>query len=752
MPVLHDIILVPMVRLARWLAIPALLLSITIGFFWKLALTDQYTYVDSPDLFAQVMPWLQMETVEWQAKRFPLWDPHVWAGQPVVGQVQPGALNPLNWILFSIPLSNGFIQLATLHWYWVAIHFLGVLFAYWLCRDLGFSRAASILGGCAYGLGGFLGTIGWPQQAMSALLLPLVLMFFLRVVRGEKVIGNAAASGAMLGLSFLSGHHNVPVFSLVAMIALWIYYLAVVRRTLRWSAIAPLAAFLACFAFIASAQILPAQELGKLSVRWVGSPNDPLTLDQTVPYVVHDQFSLKPAALLGIIMPGYQNGSPVFIGLVAIVLALIGLVERWEERMVRVAGAMALAGLLLALGANSIFHGLLYAILPGIDKIRSPSYAVAIFHAGVAVLAACGVDSLARSQAAVSRVTARVLGAVAFVLFSTVLLLANMRPEKGEEYKFLIQGAFVCVLLAALLAAWTRARISNTAASVLAILLLLFELNPVVTYGFHPRTAMTYLPKLSQHVDIANFLKQREGLSRVELDDKEISYNFGDWFGIDQIDGYLAGVQKSILDAQGDPRFRSLLAINYFIGRNPIRPDQTPVFEGQSGVKVFLNPSALPRARIVHTAIGVADENAVKATVDNPATDLQRTVVLAGSAPSLENCEGGSVDVLHYHPARVILHANTPCRAMLVFADTWYPGWKATVDGKSAPIYAAYNVIRGVVVDGGQHEVVLRYRPVSVFAGAALAILGIALAIALQFPLPKFRHRPETRRHFWHHS
>ncbi len=70
---------------------------------------------------------------------------------------------------------------------------------------------------------------------------------------------------------------------------------------------------------------------------------------------------------------------------------------------------------------------------------------------------------------------------------------------------------------------------------------------------------------------------------------------------------------------------------------------------------------------------------------------------------------------------------------MVILADAWFPGWKAFVDGKPAQIYAAYDVIRGVVVDAGQHEVVMRYRPASVFTGMALAFVGILLCVALQF-------------------
>jgi hypothetical protein len=38
------------------------------------------------------------------------------AGQPLAGQIQPGTLNPLNWLLFAAPLKDGFISRGALHW------------------------------------------------------------------------------------------------------------------------------------------------------------------------------------------------------------------------------------------------------------------------------------------------------------------------------------------------------------------------------------------------------------------------------------------------------------------------------------------------------------------------------------------------------------------------------------------------------------------------------------------------------------
>src|SRR5271165_4227335 len=115
-----------------WAAAPLILLAISIGFCWKLVLTDQYTWLESPDLAYQVMPWLQFEAGEFHRGSFPLWDPYQWDGQPLIGQTQPGAVNPINWVLFSLPLHHGWILQSAMHWYYLLIHFIAAFGCYLL--------------------------------------------------------------------------------------------------------------------------------------------------------------------------------------------------------------------------------------------------------------------------------------------------------------------------------------------------------------------------------------------------------------------------------------------------------------------------------------------------------------------------------------------------------------------------------------------------------------------------------------------
>ena len=204
------------------LAWAVLTLAVT-GFYWRLVLTNQYTWMAGTDIAYQVLPWFQFQAGEWQAGRFPLWDPNHWYGQPLAGQAQPGVFYPLNWILFSLPLRNGWLKPTHLHWYYVAIHLMAAWFAYWLARDLKLSRRAGALAGLIFTLAGWLGTTDWPQMINGAVWAPLIFLFVFRAARGERVWLSAALGGLFLGMSWLSGHHQIPIYLSLTAAGVWLW-------------------------------------------------------------------------------------------------------------------------------------------------------------------------------------------------------------------------------------------------------------------------------------------------------------------------------------------------------------------------------------------------------------------------------------------------------------------------------------------------------------------------------------------------
>jgi len=106
--------------------------------------------------------------------------------------------------------------------------------------------------------------------------------------------------------------------------------------------------------------------------------------------------------------------------------------------------------------------------------------------------------------------------------------------------------------------------------------------------------------------------------------------------------------------------------------------------------------------------------------------------------------KGGSANADQYHARitkysgnRVEIEADMPTAGFLVLSDTFYPGWRAYVDGRETPVYCANYFLRGIALDKGQHRVEFRFQPASLRRGAAISgatlvlLLGGAIGVGM---------------------
>jgi hypothetical protein len=727
----------------------ALLAVLTIGFYWKLTLSRDYTFLDSPDLAYMTVPWYQFQARAFQRGEFPLWDPHQWCGQPVVGQMQPGAQFPLNWPLFLAPLRDGRINLDLWNWHFAFLHWLAALFMYAYCRELGRGRFASALAGCAFSFGGFVGGTTWPQVMNGAVWMPLIFLFYHRAGRAASrlaAIAAAAGCGASIGMALLAGHHQAPMLEILAVGGVFLFHLLIRQDRLRRIG---LFAVTGVFAFlVGAALLLPAFEYGSRAYRWVNL-REPVRLDQMVPYMAQQNLALRPMELLGLVMPIEEGTAHPFVGFVPAVLAVLGIFTCWQNRAVRLHAGFSLAGLAYALGPFSIWQGVAYALVPFLNKGRSPGYAVLVFHFGLLVVAAHGADALFSAGHWQRRLRQSLTAAAPVMIVAPLLLMAGSNPSPTRSDALLFAG-----IVAALLAALLHARSRFPAAAKWGLLLLaLFELGTGTAVVILPRTnpqQPTHLDRLAQHRGVIEFLRSQPGPFRVHADEQEIPYNLGDWEGLDASGGYLATINAALYDFVGWEWGRSALVLNqvYVVAREKSRPQQVEVYsEPGSGLKVFRNPDAHPRAWFVERVREAPDRDTAALLMISSDFDPRRETFLLGGPqkpPALGPCDAGNstVEWLARDLHRVAVRARTSCAAMLVFADPFFPGWQAQVDAAPADLYAAYGALRGVVIPPGEHVVELVYRPRSVYAGAALSVLGLLGCLALALAARRESRKP----------
>jgi len=183
-----------------------------------------------------------------------------------------------------------------------------------------------------------------------------------------------------------------------------------------------------------------------------------------------------------------------------------------------------------------------------------------------------------------------------------------------------------------------------------------------------------------------------------------------------------------------------LTAFHYTNGQN-LDQKFKPVFtDNKVGppVTVYENQQAMPRVVLYDKVKYSASNNLNKIKLLNI-----RKKALVEKPIKLKNVRRASqarlryqVKITSYKPQEVSIALKTNKEALLVLADTYYPGWTVYVDGKEKEIIKANYMFRGVVVGPSTKRVVFSYEPsvysvsfrfagLSLLAMFALGLIGV---------------------------
>ena len=103
------------------------------------------------------------------------------------------------------------------------------------------------------------------------------------------------------------------------------------------------------------------------------------------------------------------------------------------------------------------------------------------------------------------------------------------------------------------------------------------------------------------------------------------------------------------------------------------------------------------------------------------------TAIPSNTAPKRPS----AAKILSERNNEVDVQARVMRPSLLYLADTFYPGWKAYVDGIKTKIYRANYNFRAVPLPPGEHQVEFRYQPLSFYMGAGITGLTIFILISL---------------------
>lgn len=691
---------------------------------------------ENAELFHRAAPAMAYGFGRLRAGALPLWCDTQLCGTPWLADPLNGVFQPLNAVFLLLPPAQG-----------LAVHaFLSLFLAGWLftlfCRSLGARHVPSAAGGIVYAFGGASAALmSRPETAAAVVWAPLVFWALTEHARRPRP-ATLAAGGVAYGLLLLSG--SAPLALLFSgMLALYAAVGVGVQgrgpRPSRGDALK----MGALGVLLASAQLVPA-------AFWLAGLDRPL--EALLRMDAAGLIPSSPGEFLGQMLapgPGLLPRMGYF-GAAVPALLFCACFQRGMRRTL---------GFFLAAGG-----GCLLPVVTG-SGFLGEHLPPACWMAGVAFcvagMTALGVDRLLAPRR--DPRSPRLWAPLLFVFAAgAVLFLATPAETKGR-----IVPVLAALLFFALFRASWASLLSGAAIAFILFADLFAASANVYQHPLHGGETV-----LSPGKRMARLLQEQalDGRAVVSADllSGALSPNAGlsgpfrmeggaffaltpeqaAWWGVlAPANGDArapAAAARPFLRAGGAPsamRLLNLAAVRGVATDDPrVLGDGTALrrMDSESGVTLLANDAALPRARLLAKWRMVPDAAAALALLMSDGFDPGRECVVssflhAGGLRETRDTDAdpGVARVAEETPERVVLACEASVPAMLVLADTYAPGWSATVNGDPAHIYQVNARFRGVLVPAGASTVTMTYRPLPVFAGLAVSFLTLgALLLA----------------------
>lgn len=727
---------------------------------------------------------------------FPQWTPYIFGGMPFAANPTFGdTFFPAFLLRLLLPVDVG-ISLGFL----IYLVLAGTT-AFLFLRQLKLDWGPAFVGGAAYMFTGQVLSLvfaGHDGKMIVSALLPLALMFLHQAIsRGDwrRYLG----FGVVVGLSLLSPHVHLTYYLLMAAGFFWLFM--VVWSGERpashawWASALLFAGGLAVGAALDGIQLIPFVEYIAYSPRGAGAA---AAGGVSTGWEFATSYSMPPEELLNVVWPSfsgmvenYWGRNPLkfhseYLGVVPLMLACFGFGLAEKRRYAWFFVFLITYAVLFSLGGHTPFYRIPFHLLPLVKLTRGPSMIFYLAAFGVAVLAAFGTQVLLKAAGKVRRgILLCWLGGLAAAAVLALaggwkgIMLSFAPPEhlSALERNYAtftwdaVRGLGVALTLAGLIFALQKQRLIAEAWAFAVGGLVLLDLWSVERrqIRFGPPAEEVFAPD-----GVISALSADKSLYRVLP--IPTAYWQDNYFMVHDIRSVL-GYQGTELHRYDEllggknqwrnltsPNIWRLLAVKYLVLSQPVEfPGLTPVGEGSGeragslttyeGDQVYLYrfEGAEPYARVVAQAFKVPDEQTVP-TLVNPRFDPSRLLLVPPDAPvgdtslaALPEAVPIDVDVTEVRPGwyRFALETPPADSAYLFVSENYYPAWRATVDGREAPVVRAQFTLMAVPLPAGARSVELVFRSTTYRIGR-IVTLATVLLVAGVVVAERLRRRRES--------
>lgn len=730
------------------------------------------------DISFQNLPQRSFAAQELRKGNFPLWSPHIFAGYPIFAEGQSGILYPLNILFLFLPDYIAYHYLIILHF------FLAGVFIYYLLRNWKISRFTCFLIALLTCFS-FLSNFSLMNMFNTFIWLPLIILLFEKYSQNFNLAYLILAS-IITAQQFLTTHlqasflvlFTVSLFAGYKIIEIW-------KKEKDKIKILRLGINLLSIIFIgiliASVQILPHYELIKLSPRAEG-----------MSYEFIIQRSLPPArlftGLLGFVPPhppdlltNALQGShwyPYFLTLIFIILTFNLILNSRTIFLL----SFTILCLILALGGYTPLYKILYYI-PGFNMFRAPERFGEIVFLPLYALLGFSMDALMRVKGEEKRYLKDklfyiIVGYLILSFISGYIYYFNQYKylQLIKFLSFLTSGMRVAFILLSifliLIYLFIQNKINQDIFSISLIILFLFliilgiKTSPAT---FHPpdliklseldaerwkenknRVFKTHPSIYTHHPPFIKFLRNDPEIFRIiEWSEGPLRPNLNIYYQLSRMDGYGPLPLKHFVDLQQmqDDSLMKLYNIKYLLAPHQIKTTKYKLVYDKE-LKIYQSKEYFPRSYIV-SSYKVMKKEEILAALGLGEFNLKDEVLLE-EPPFRGEKHSPQLSVINnipkireYSSNKILIEVALKQSGFLVLSDTYYPGWKAKVDGKKSKIYRANYYFRALFLPAGKHQIEFYFFP-SIFLTGLIISFGSLLIIGIYLLIL-------TKRKKWHY-
>lgn len=697
-----------------------------------------------PDVLAQLYPWRHLVIDSFKNGQFPLWNPYLFSGTPLLANFQSAAFSPLNILFFIFPFARAWSFLI------LSQSLLGMIFMFLFLRELKISRFGSLAGAVSFSFSGFMVVwMAYGTLSLTVIWLPLLLWLVEKSFK-KSDIRFLSLIPLIFAFSIFSGHFQTSFYVFLTTVFYTIFKFWQ-KKNLKKLVLT--IGFLFLGILLAAPQILPSFEFYFQSVRGLSFNQTEVIPWSYLVTLLSPDFFGNPTTQNNWF--GHYAEWAGFIGIWPLILGIWAFFFRRQKREIFFFFILGILSLLFAL--QSPLTDLLINLKIPVLSTSAFSRVIVIFSFSFSILAGFGIDALSQEwekKEHFKKLLFYILSVIFIFAFLWVLLLVFriFPPDKliiakrNLIFPNLILGVGSVILMAGF---FLR---KNLRIVLLLAILLVLSFDSL-------RFAKKWIPfedsnNLYPELTVINILQKEAGVDRV-------FGNFGNelaaYFHISAIEGYdplYSRRYKELISAADDgeigdlfadrstvklekngrysPRLLSLLGVNYILHAKDdgFSPWVFPFWENLNqydlvydGPKyqVLKNKNALPRAILIDDYEVENDDQKIISRLLSDDFHLKNQTILEGKINEKISSGSGQVKISNYTPNLIEIEVNHDAPQLLSLSDNYYPGWQAKVDGRKTKIYRADYSFRAVFVPEGRHLVEFIYDPVNFKAGLVLS-------------------------------